>query len=69
MMAREHHNKLEVLTFLAPNTDRPHESESLGVLLTSVDRVEELTGLDFFRSVPDEKTLESRISELWKSNE
>ena len=66
IVARENTGEREVLCFLIPN--KPSEA-SLKDFLIPVDRLEELTGLDYFEALPDgkEESLEREIKvEAWK---
>jgi endonuclease G len=61
----EDKGKLRVLSFLIPETA---SKQSFDQFLTSVDQIEQLTGLDFFTELPDpdEEKLESWIpSRIW----
>ena len=52
IVAKENTGEMEVLCFLMPH--EPSEA-SLQEFLVPVDRLEELTGLDYFKSLPDDK--------------
>jgi len=59
-------NQPEVLAFIYPNKDNLGDDHT--AYLTSVDHIEELTGLDFLAVLDDEleEALEGRVAiELW----
>jgi endonuclease G, mitochondrial len=58
IVAKKNGGELESLAFLIPNI-LPKEEKTLEDFLTSVDRIEVLTGLDFFTALEDEK--EARV--------
>tara|TARA_R110001583_G_scaffold86561_2_gene226099 strand:+ start:1008 stop:1820 length:813 start_codon:yes stop_codon:yes gene_type:complete len=66
IIAKGSKDHLEVLAFLMPNRE---SSEALQMFLVPVDKVEKVTGLDFFENLPDkvEAQLERRSSVAgWK---
>lgn len=67
IVIREHSGKLSVLAFLYPHKaiSGPYRHTNY---LVSVDKIEELTGLDFLTLLPDdtENKLEKQVQEkLW----
>ena len=57
--------KVEALAFLLPNADL--RGDDLTKFLTSIDHIEELTGLDFLSTLEDavETVLEASVSQMW----
>jgi len=58
-------NQVEALAFLIPNI-LPKSEKNLNKFLTSIDRIEDLTGLDFLTIVDDsaERRAEQKIADI-----
>jgi DNA/RNA endonuclease G (NUC1) len=68
IVVRESGSTLELLAFLFPKDDEAGRKAKLERYLTSVDNIEQLTGLDFLTSLDDsiEEKLESSVAtKLW----
>ncbi len=71
IVVRESGNTFELLAFLFPKDDEAGRNAKLEQYLTSVDNIEQLTGLNFLTSLEDalEEELESKVStKLWDNS-
>lgn len=53
IVIRENDDTVDTLAFIIPNI-LPKTKKNLNVFLTSIDRIESLTGLDFLTALEDE---------------
>jgi endonuclease G len=66
IIAKGTKSNLKIIAFLIPATE---SQKPLNLFMVTVDSIEKLTGLDFFRALPDdvESTLESKVdASEWK---